>query len=77
MAAAASEVVGPRDLIPVVAFDDEVYAKGCLKGRDLCAMFCLTETDCMYDFSSERGDCGLINEQRLEAELYGLTHLIS
>ena len=31
--AVASEVVGPRDLIPVAAFDDEVYAKGCLKGR--------------------------------------------
>ena len=54
-AAAPEAVVGPRDLIPVAAFDDEVYAKGCLKGRDLCAMFCLTETDYMYDFSSERG----------------------
>ena len=32
-----SSMVGPRDLIPIAAFDDEVYAKGCLKG--LCAMF--------------------------------------
>ena len=25
------QLPGPRDLIPIHAFDDEVYAKGCLK----------------------------------------------
>ena len=27
-----SSMVSPRDLIPIAAFDDEVYVKGCLKG---------------------------------------------
>ena len=26
-----SSIVSPRDLIPITAFDDEIYAKGCLK----------------------------------------------
>ena len=32
-----SSMVSPSDLIPIAAFDDEIYAKGCLKGL-LCAM---------------------------------------
>ena len=43
-AVTSEAIVGPRDLIPVAAFDDEVYARGCLKGgRDFCAMIYLTE----------------------------------
>ena len=26
-----SSTASPRDLIPIVAFEDEIYAKGCLK----------------------------------------------
>ena len=31
---ANSSLVTPRDLIPIDTFDDEIYAKGCLKVKE-------------------------------------------
>lgn len=53
-----SSMVSPRDLIPIAAFDDEIYAKGCLKyyninfTTDVCICDteeCNLDCDCEYE----------------------------